>query len=170
MGFFQKVDLAVLFEALNREHFGGDLPCPKLSWNSRLRTSAGRFRPGSRLRRWIAPEIEIATYLQGIEDAFEHIRNTMAHEMIHYWLWYRKRPYGHTPEFHEKMREFGDIRYNPVPKQRPYKYIYTCPGCQRDVPARKRLGTVACRACCDEHSNGRYHPRFRMVIKDADSA
>lgn len=163
-------ELIDLFQEINRESFGGMLPAPHLTWNPRLRTSAGRFRPGRRSHHPIKAEIEIATYLADEVDAFEHIRNTLAHEMIHYWLWYRRRPYGHTAEFHQKMQEFGDIRYNPVPRQRPYKYIYTCPGCSREVPARKRLGTVACRACCDEHTDGKYHPRFKMDMKDANSA
>jgi hypothetical protein len=84
--------------------------------------------------------------------------------MIHYWLWVRRRPYGHTPEFFEKMRILGTTRYNPVPRLRPFRYVYRCLACEGEYPARRKLGPLACARCCKQHSNGKYDVRFRLEL------
>ena len=153
------------FEKLNREHFSSALSVPLLRWNSRLRTSAGRFMPGGRRFFSAAPPvIEVASYLKEEPEAEKLIADTIGHEMIHYWLWTRRRPYGHTEEFCRKMNEMGVSRYNPVPKRRGYKYVYRCGGCDKEYPARKRLGALACAECCKHHSGGRYDKRFRLEL------
>ncbi len=162
---FTEFSLLVLFEQINRKSFDGFLDAPVLRWNSRLRSSAGRFIPGSRKYREHRPVIEIAAYLREEASAVELIADTMAHEMIHYWLWVRRCPYGHTEAFYEKMRQMGVSRYNPVPRPRPYRYVYQCPSCEKPFPARKRLGPLACAVCCKKHSNGRYDPRFKLYLQ-----
>jgi predicted SprT family Zn-dependent metalloprotease len=157
--------LLKFFEETNLAHFDGFLDAPVLRWNSRLRSSAGRFVPGSRKYfKQLPPAIEIASYLLDESNAEALIRDTMAHEMIHYWLWVRKKPYGHTSEFLEKMRSMGVSRYNPVPRTRPYRYVYACEACQREFPARKKLGVLACAHCCKKHSQGKYDARFKLVL------
>lgn len=158
-------NLASLFSEINWAYFDGFMEAPVLVWNSRLRTSAGRFIPGSR-KFWKEnpPQIEIASYLLEEEKAHALVYDTLAHEMIHYWLWLRRRPYGHTPEFLSKMKAMGVSRYNTVPRKRPVKYIYQCLGCQKQFPARKKLGNLACAKCCKEHSKGKYDPRFKLVL------
>lgn len=159
-------NLAHLFEELNRRHFGGELALPLLRWNARLRTSAGRFIPGG---RWLfsakPPVIDIASYLQNEAEALQLVTDTLGHEMIHYWLWCKKKPYGHTAEFMRKMREMGVSRYNPVPKRRAFKYFYVCKSCQKEFPARKKLGrSLACADCCKRYSGGKYDARFRLEL------
>jgi predicted SprT family Zn-dependent metalloprotease len=186
----QEVDLQQIFEYLNTQFFEGVLEFPKVTWNSRLRSSAGRFIPGSKkpstraglLRHFWAqmsnssghggegrgvrlPTIEVASYLLEEEGSSDLIQDTLAHEMIHYWLWTRGQPYGHTPEFYLKMREIGCSRWNPVPRVRPYRYEYSCPSCLKVFPARKKLGKLACLECCKRHSDGRYDPRFRLELR-----
>lgn len=162
-------DLLSLFELINRDHFDGFLEAPVLRWNPRLRSSAGRFIPGTRpgSRRFfhpVSPAIEIASYLVTEERAAELIADTLAHEMIHYWLWVRRKPYGHTAEFHSKMNLMGVSRYNPVPRSRPYKYVYLCGTCETEFPARRKLGPLACAKCCRKHSGGRYDARFKLML------
>ncbi len=162
------MDLTSIFQRINLQHFDGFLDLPQLVWNSRLRSSAGRFIPGS--RKWInqaPPKIEVASYLLEETRAAELIEDTIAHEMIHYWLWVRRKPYGHTSEFMQKMREMGVSRYNSVPKLRPYRYVYRCTSCSRDFPAKKKLGVLACANCCKAHSGGRFDPRFKLVLSRA---
>lgn len=157
--------LLELFEQINQQHFDGFLEPPRLRWNSRLRSSAGRFIPGSRkFFRDYPPVIEVASYLLQEEKKDILVADTLAHEMIHYWLWVRKKPYGHTPEFWTKMQLMGVSRYNPVPRTRPYRYVYQCPACQKEFFARKRLGPLACAGCCKLHSGGRYHPQFKLIL------
>jgi predicted SprT family Zn-dependent metalloprotease len=158
-------DLHRLFERLNGRHFDGFLDPPELRWNSRLRSSAGRFIPGSR-KHWRErpPVIEVATYLLSEAEAAALVVDTLGHEMIHYWLWVRQRPYGHTSDFWDKMQEMGVSRYNSVPRLRPYRYVYRCQGCERDFPARKKLGKLACADCCKRSAGGRFDARFQLRL------
>lgn len=159
------MDLWPLFDQINAEHFDGFLPRPILQWNSRLRSSAGRFIPGRRkFFKTEPPTIEIALYLKNETEALMHIQDTLAHEMIHYWLWARRRPYGHTEEFYTRMKLMGVSRYNPVPKIKPPKYLYRCPGCEKDFPTKRKLGPLACLTCCKTHTKGRFDARFKLVL------
>lgn len=160
------IDLHQIFRELCREHFDGFLDAPGLRWNARLRTSAGRFIPGSRKDPGQAPPvIEVASYLLNEEGGDALIAATLAHEMIHYWLWVRGRPYGHTEEFIAKMKLMGARRYNPAPMRRPYRYVYVCGACEKEFPARVKLGPLACATCCREHSEGKFDLRFQLVLK-----
>jgi len=157
------MDLGPLFDQINDEHFAGSLPRPKLNWNSRLRSSAGRFIPGSRrLFRSRLFVIEVVLYLKEEAEAMKHIQDTLAHEMIHFWLWEKRRPYGHTDEFYAKMKLMGVSRYNPVPKTKPPKYLYQCPGCEKEFPTKRRLGILACLTCCKKHTQGKFDSRFKL--------
>ena len=155
--------LPEIFNEINQRHFDGFLAQPRLIWNSRLRSSAGRFVPGrKRLIASIPAIIEVATYLAEEKEAHALVRDTIAHEMIHYWLWVRGRPYGHSPEFYRKMEEMGVSRYNPVPRLRPARYLYRCPGCRVEFKTRKKLGDLACASCCKLHAGGLFDGRFRL--------
>jgi predicted SprT family Zn-dependent metalloprotease len=157
--------LETMFRELNEQHFGAALPLPKLLWNSRLRSSAGRFAPGSRNPlRPRAPEIEVASYLQELPDAEMHIRDTLLHEMVHYYLWFGQKPYGHTPEFHKILKRVGARRYNPVPKLSPVKYWYECKNCQKKVPAKRKIRRSACAACCKQWNKGYFSEKFLLVL------
>lgn len=157
--------LLQVFQDINLKHFDGFLDAPVIRWNSRLRTSAGRFVPGSRKHPELYPAaIEVASYLLQETDPEKLVSDTIAHEMIHYWLWVRRRPYGHTEEFMVKMREMGATRWNPVPRRRPYKYAYRCGHCAQEFLSRKRLGTLGCGKCCKKHSGGRFDSRFKLVF------
>jgi len=171
----QQADLLqAAFQRVNSWGFSGELPLIRLSWNSRLRSSAGRFFSGSPLWRdpqgrplipeRLAPRIEIASYLLKQERAAELIVDTMAHEMIHFWLWYRRKPFGHTALFHRKLKELGASRYNTVPQRQNYKYIYECPRCLGRFPTRRRLSNVACLKCCRVFASGRFDSRFRLQL------
>lgn len=155
-----------IFQEINQKHFDGFLEPPVLRWNGRLRTSSGRFFPGSKRKLFGSrpPIIEVASYLLQEQESEVHVRETLAHEMIHYWLWVRNRPYGHTDEFYSKMELMGARRYNPVPRRRPYKYLYGCEHCQTQFKSRRRLGKLACAKCCKAHGNGKYQERFRLVL------
>lgn len=154
--------LEAIFQEYNSAHFGGILPPPKLRWNTRLSSTAGRFCPGRRLL-FTPAEIEVATYLRDLPDGEIHIRDTVLHEMIHYYLWHQKKPYGHTAEFHSIMKRVGAKRYNPVPKQRAYKYSYECSHCKMKLPTRRKLNLSACASCCDKFNGGNYDARFRLI-------
>lgn len=153
--------LQPIYDEINHRHFDGALhKAPILRWNSRLRSAAGRFIPGNRLMK--APVIEVATYLLEEENGLAHILDTLAHEMIHFWLWGMYEPYGHTPLFHEKMRQMGVSRYNPVPRVKPPRFLYRCRSCSKEFKVKRKLGALACLACCKSFANGKFDPRFRL--------
>ncbi|MEK6704453.1 MAG: SprT-like domain-containing protein [Bdellovibrionota bacterium] len=159
------IALTEFFRQLNDIYFDGFLDEPVIRWNTRLRVSAGRFIPGSRkFFNKFPPAIEIASYLKTEQGAVALLRDTMAHEMIHYWLWVRRRSYGHSPDFYVKLKEIGASRYNPVPRGRPYKYVYVCSACGKEFFTKKTLGSLACATCCKRHSGGKYDGRFKLYF------
>lgn len=155
---FDLPDLVSYFHSLNEQHFQNQLPIPRLSWNNRFQTTAGRFIPGRQKKNELAC-IEIASYLIQEKEASDLIQQTLGHEMIHYWLWINKKPYGHTRLFLIKMREMGVPRYNPVPRSKK-KYTYQCPHCLKVFFSSKNLIRYACGTCCRYFSSGKYDPRF----------
>lgn len=162
-------DLKDLFREISERHFDGLLVAPTLRWNTRLSSSAGRFIPPRNVRLTFfpveGPIIEIAGYLLKLENGIHHIRDTLAHEMIHYWLWCRRKPYGHTKEFSQKAREMGVNRYNPVPMPKPWKYVYACGHCAKEIQTRRTLKRHACAACCKRYNKGEYHPKYALELK-----
>ncbi len=164
-----KVDLQSIFQELNEKHFDGFLDCPQLSWNARLRTCAGRFTPGrTQLSPGeFGPKIEIAQYLTQLEKAEHLVLDVLGHEMIHYWLWVRRQPYGHTLEFYTKLEQMGVSRYNPVPQRSGRAYIYYCMSCQSQFPSKKYHPSLACASCCQKHSQGKFDIQFLLALKRA---
>ncbi len=177
-------DLNTWFYKLNREYFNQELNRPVLRWNSRLHSSAGRFVaegvkskrswmiewlwPGSvSMKSQSEPTIEIASYLLNKGDWADLIWDTLAHEMIHFWLWARRRPFGHTPEFRQKMKSMGVSRYNFNPKHSKLKFEYQCPSCLVRFPSRKKLVSRACAQCCRQYSKGSYHEKFKLQLIDS---
>jgi predicted SprT family Zn-dependent metalloprotease len=155
----REFDLFRMFRLWNETAFRGELPVPEIRWNPRLRSTAGRFIPDPG-----ACIIEIAAYLREEKQAEALIRDTLGHEMIHYWLFLRNLPYGHTQLFHEKMREIGVSRYNPVPRHRPFRHCYECGSCGQRVFVRKRFPVAACAACCNRHSGGKFDQRYQLKL------
>lgn len=159
------MDLFLIFENINNDHFDGFLDPPALKWNAHLSKCAGRFIPGVRKHiNEMPPQIEVARYLLQKKEAQALVRDTVAHEMIHYWLWLRRRPHGHTEEFLTKMNHMGVSRYNPVPKKRIANVIYWCSNCKKQFPATRKTGTLACAECCNKFANGNYDERFKLMV------
>jgi predicted SprT family Zn-dependent metalloprotease len=158
-------DLTPYFDRINLRHFEGLLEPIELKWNRRLSKASGRFFPlRKRMGYRLEPSIELASFLTLRPDFELQIENTLGHEMIHYWLWLRGQPYGHTAEFIRKMQQMGVSRYNRVHPERVARYRYSCPVCEAGVDSSKILkGNIACSQCCAKHSAGRYDPRFKMI-------
>ncbi len=144
--------LVALFWQLNNIYFGGVLPPPELKFSGRLRTTGGQyFKKPKRI-------IQISSrYLEGA-NAWDEIRDTLGHELVHYWLDFMGRPCGHTPEFRTKLNACGFNRYSRL---RPIqaKYLYLCPGCEIKY-FRRRRGTWSCGPC----SGPRYNPHYQLIL------
>ncbi len=151
------MDLYTLFFKINRLHFDSFLEAPFLRFNPRLRTQLGRFLPGR------SPQIEIASTLLTEEHSAALIYDTLLHEIIHYWLWIHQRPYGHTPEFYQKMKETGAKRYHSLLRTQSQRYQYQCPMCYRSFFAPTPIKDLACATCCHKYTGGHYHQQFQLI-------
>ncbi len=93
-----------VFDKLNKQYFNGSLPYIRILWSDRFGNGKyfkqfGDFiaMPGKR------PLIRLS---QTLCNEPKQIAHTLYHEMVHFWLFVNKRPWGHTAEFHKKMKEF----------------------------------------------------------------
>ncbi len=148
------VDLQNLFWEINFQHFGGILPPIEVQYSSRLRTTGGRyFKKPKRF-------IQINTKYLKLPNSYEEIKDTLGHEMVHYWLDFLGRPCGHTPEFRKKLKQCGFSRYsrisNPLKKNH---YVYHCPSCKLEY-RRKKKGLWSCGPC----SGKRFNPAFILQL------
>ena len=141
------------YTELNAGYFEGKLPACKIEVSRRLSRTAGKIWPKLRLMR-----LSLSYHHRyGLEE----LRNTILHEMIHLWLYEQKLPSGHTPRFRAKLAEVGltgRVTALPIPP-RPYKYIYGCPGCQREISTRRKINSSCGR--CDKVYNPRY--KFKLL-------
>jgi len=93
-----------IFDKLNKQYFEGKLPYIRILWcesfgNGKYFKQFGDFTamPGKR------PHIRLSRTLC---DHPKQIALTLYHEMVHFWLYVNKRPWGHTKEFHIKLKQF----------------------------------------------------------------
>ena len=136
----------------------------KVSWNPRMRTTAGRAW-------WPARAIELNPKLKEFSET--EIWRTLKHEFAHLLAYERsgrRRIEPHGAEWKAACAELGiadEKTYHSLPlKGRKLKknYAYVCPSClatiQRVRPMRR---AVACYTCCKKHNAGAYHERFRLI-------
>jgi SprT protein len=136
----------------------------RVTWNPRMRTTAGRAWWPTRL-------IELNPKLKDIsEDA---VWRTLKHEFAHLLAYERcgKRKIDpHGPEWQIACSELGipgEHACHSLPlkgRKLKRKYHYVCPAClsiiKRVRPINKPL---ACYSCCKKFNSGTYHERFRLI-------
>lgn len=93
-----------IYDKLNKQYFSGTLPYIRILWSDRF----GHGEWFKQFGDFIAfpgkkPVIRLSKKLC---DEPERIAQTLFHEMVHFWLYVSKRPWGHTKEFKQKMKEF----------------------------------------------------------------
>jgi predicted SprT family Zn-dependent metalloprotease len=144
--------LLQLFWELNYMHFGGILPPIEVRFSGRLKTTGGQyFRRPKKL-------IQISNRYLEMPSAWKEIRDTLGHEMVHYWLDYLVKPCGHTPEFRRKLKECGFHRYSRLTPTKAH-YLYLCPGCETQYYRRKK-GVWSCGPC----SGRRFNPAYKLIL------
>jgi predicted SprT family Zn-dependent metalloprotease len=147
-------DLGALFDALNRDRFGGLLPRPaKLAWSATMTRAWGKyyFRPGGAIR------ISWPGFLVN-RRSLAQIANTMLHEMVHHARFLREgKPHSHDRAFWCELKSVGGERRWPdeIP---PAKFEYACPVCdERFYLNRQIRSTRSCAKC-----NPRFDSRFAL--------
>lgn len=101
-------NLTTMFDRLNREHFGGEVPSIPCIWNQRLRTTAGycRYKRSGGLFSVLSPvRIELSEKLFASMDYdLAKVERTMVHEMCHAWCVTKYQEKGHNWRFQQKMQ------------------------------------------------------------------
>lgn len=98
-----------LFDKINETHFQGEVPLSRIKWSDRIGTGKNyhRFADFTVFQdKQFLPVIRLSKNLLSKECA-KKICEVLFHEMIHIWLWSNRKPWGHTPDFHEKAKSFN---------------------------------------------------------------
>jgi SprT protein len=137
----------------------------RVEWNPRLRSCAGRadFR-----EKLVSLNPRLSEY------GTVEIDRTLRHELAHLLAQFRagrRRILPHGQEWRDACRDLaiGDEKrcHNlPLPtRERTRRFLYKCPGCQRDFPRVRRIKrAIACLACCRAHNGGEFDARFRLRL------
>ncbi|MDX1918787.1 MAG: SprT-like domain-containing protein [Candidatus Caenarcaniphilales bacterium] len=107
-----------MFDLLNKTHFNNEVPLCRIKWSDRIGTGKNYHRYADFTvfeDKQFLPVIRISKNLLG-EETILRITEVLYHEMIHIWLWVKRKPWGHTSEFHEKSREFNFTLLNLHPE------------------------------------------------------
>lgn len=100
-------------------------------WNSRLRTTGGRFFPKDGHLDF-NPKIHK-------EFGWEIFRKIVRHELCHYHLYFEKKGYQHKDrDFRELLSQVDGLRYAPNLEKSTIFKIYQCQSCGQ-IFSRKRL-------------------------------
>jgi len=136
----------------------------RVSWNPRMRTTAGRAW-------WPDRTIELNPKLRDFSDT--EVWRTLKHEFAHllaYERCGRRRIDPHGAEWQAACAELGiagETTYHSLPlkgRKMKRKHSYACPSCLAVVlRVRPMRRAVACYSCCKKHNGGNYHDRFRLI-------
>jgi SprT protein len=137
----------------------------RVEWDPRLKSSAGRADHPQKLIL-LNPRLR--------EHGAAEIERTFRHELAHVLAQFRagrRRILPHGSEWREACRNLGiadEKRCHNLPlptSERPRRFVYKCPNCQRDFPRAYRIRrAIACLACCRVHNGGEFDPRFRLRL------
>lgn len=117
-------------KSVSLEDFGKEFHHTAL-WNTRLKTTGGRFFPKDGHLDF-NPKI----YEQYGINVF---RKIVRHELCHYHLYFERKGYRHSDaEFKALLASVDGLRYAPFLKQETKHYLYRCQKCQQEY-SRKRL-------------------------------
>lgn len=93
-----------IYDKLNEQYFDGNLPYIRILWSD----SFGHGKYFKQFGDFIAfpgkrPLIRLSRHLC---DEPRKIAPVLYHEMVHFWLYSNKKPWGHTKTFRKKLKEF----------------------------------------------------------------
>lgn len=126
-------ELQELVNRLSLQFFGKPYE-NEVAFNSRLRTTGGRYMPSERkieLNPKYAREMD--------EQEFEGI---IKHELCHHHLFIEGKGYKHgDADFKKLLQRTGSPRFcKPLPSQKnSYKYVYQCKDCHQLYKRQRRI-------------------------------
>lgn len=129
-------DLQQLVNRISLEFFEKPF-LDQVKFNSRLRTTGGRYIPVKRL-------IELNPKY-ALETDVEEFHGIIKHELCHYHLHIMGKGYKHgDAEFKELLKRTGSPRYcRPLPSEADvFRYQYRCKGCGLIYKRQRRVNLV----------------------------
>ena len=109
----------------------------KASFNSRLRSTGGRYFPRSH-------NIEISLKQWQIYGR-EEVEKIIKHELCHYHLHLMNKGYRHRDaDFKQLLQKVGGTRYCRAvcqPKKQPYRYVLICVRCRTEYYRKRKINT-----------------------------
>ena len=131
----ENVELQQLIERISYEHFG-KLFIHRASFNSRLRTTGGRYMLGDH-------SIEINPLVLE-KHGLDEMIGVIKHELCHYHLHIEGRGYKHQDlDFKELLKNTSSPRYCKVLGERNRKSVtftyYKCQSCGLDYTRQRRM-------------------------------
>jgi SprT protein len=139
--------------------------CVRVEWNPRLRSCAGHadFR-----QKLVSLNPRLSEY--GAAEIDRTLRHELAHLLAQFRSGRRRIP-PHGQEWRDACHDLavGDEKrcHNlPLPtREHRRRFLYKCPGCQRDFPRVRRIKrAMACLTCCQRHNGGEFDVRFRLKL------
>jgi predicted SprT family Zn-dependent metalloprotease len=158
-------DLTAWCAEVAKSLFLNELACKvRVSWNSRMQTTAGRAWWPDRL-------IELNPKLKDCEP--EEVWRTLKHELAHlvaYERCGRRRIEPHGAEWQVACKDLGipgERACHDLPFKRrkmTRKHAYVCSNCRASIHrVRPIKRAVACFECCRKFNDGAYHERFQLI-------
>ncbi|MDR0199188.1 MAG: SprT family protein [Streptococcaceae bacterium] len=109
-------------------------------WNSRLRTTGGRFFPKDRH----------LDFNPKMADDTVDFKKIILHELCHYHLYQEGRGYRHADQdFKQLLAQVGGSRYAPAVETRHLNHLYRCASCAQEYPRVRaiNLRKMRCGRC-----------------------
>ena len=126
------MNLTEYVQQVSVEDFGKEFRHVAL-WNSRLRSTGGRFFPKDGHLDFNPKHLE--------EQGLEVFRKIVRHELCHYHLYYEKKGYRHGDmDFKKLLAEVDGLRYAPKLEQatKP-SLLYICQSCAQAYQRKRRI-------------------------------
>lgn len=126
------MNLTEYVQEVSREDFGRPFR-HEARWNSRLRTTGGRFFPKDGHLDFNPKMLEA--------HGLDLFRKIVRHELCHYHLFFEKKGYRHgDKDFQKLLQEVGGLRFAPQIEERVQSFHhYSCQSCGQLYQRRRRI-------------------------------
>ena len=126
------MNLTEYVQEVSREDFGRPFR-HEARWNSRLRTTGGRFFPKDGHLDFNPKMLEV--------HGLDLFRKIVRHELCHYHLFFEKKGYRHgDKDFQKLLQEVGGLRFAPQIEERVQSFHhYSCQSCGQLYQRRRRI-------------------------------
>lgn len=126
------MNLTEYVKQVSREDFGKEF-VHEAVWNTRLRSTGGRFFPKDGHL-----DFNLKLYEEHGLDIF---RKIVRHELCHYHLYFEKKGYKHGDrDFKLLLKQVDGLRYAPKSKELAVKFLtYQCQSCGQLYPRKRRI-------------------------------